>query len=58
MLVNMALNTPLLFEDSLNVLFKVFYIKILEICYLFKVLYFFNLSNMLLNIEVLNHLPY
>ena len=58
MLVNMALNTPLLFEDSLNVLFKVFNIKILEICYLFKVLYFFNLSNMLLNIEVLNHLPY
>ena len=39
-----VLNTPLLFEDSSNVLFlySILHYKTLEICYFFKVLYFFQ----------------
>ena len=38
-----VLNTPLHFEDSSNVLFleSISHYKALEICYFFKVLYFF-----------------
>ena len=34
-----VLNTPLLFEDFLNVLFRILHYKTFEICYFFKVLY-------------------
>ena len=55
-----VLNTPLLFEGSLNILFLESIIswnhKILETFYFCKLLITsFNLSNMLLNIELLNH---
>ena len=55
-----VLNTPLLFEDSLNIyFFKVFYIiRFLKSAISLKYFTSFNSSNMLLNIELLNHLTY
>ena len=53
-----VLNTPLLLEDSLNVyFFKEFYnIRFFKFVTSLKCFTSFNSSNMLLNIELLNHL--
>ena len=55
-----VLNTPLPFEDSLNVyFFKVFYIiRFLKSAISLKDFTPFNSSNVLLSIELLNHLTF